>query len=105
MQKLHKISSTVLTVNRKLVAMYLDDYDYFRIEGILRHISPLSDYIPRDTKLVEVCASVAAAQEERLKTNLQKLSYVLRSPADVALVIGNGRLETVSLCNTSQCHR
>jgi hypothetical protein len=105
MQKLHKISSNVLVVNRKLVAIYLDDWDYFRIEGILRHIGPLASNVSRDTKLVEVSASIAAAQEERLKKNLNELSYVLRSSADVALVIGNGRLETVSLPNMSYSRR
>ncbi|KAF5318870.1 hypothetical protein D9619_010940 [Psilocybe cf. subviscida] len=94
MQKLHKISSNVLAVNRKLAAMYLDDFDYFRIEGILRHISPLASDVARDPKLVEVSASILVAQEERLKKNLHELSYILGTPADVALVIGTGRLET-----------
>lgn len=97
MQKMHVMASKVLSVNRKLTDLYMDDWDYFRIEGILRPIRPLPQDVPRDPPLAGLASSIAKAQEERLKKNLEELSYVLRSPADVALVTGSERLETVSL--------
>lgn len=103
MQKLHATAANVLSINRKLTDLYMDDEDYFRIEGILRSIRPLPQGDPRDPPLVDLASSIATAQEERLKKNLEELSYVLRSPADVALVIGSGRLETVSW-SIYNCH-
>lgn len=96
MQSLHAVAANVLSVNRKLTDLYMDDWYYFRIEGILRPIRPLPQDMSRDPPLAELAISIATAQENRLKKNLEGLSYVLRSPADVALVIGSGRIETVS---------
>lgn len=97
MQELHASAGNVLSVNRKLTDLCIDGWDYFRVEGILRPIRPLPQDMSRDPPLEELATSIATAHEERLKKNLEELSYVLRSPADITLVIGNGRLETVSL--------
>ncbi|KAF5318871.1 hypothetical protein D9619_010941 [Psilocybe cf. subviscida] len=94
MQTLHLIAANVLPVNRKLTDLYMDSWDYYRIEGILRPIRLLPQDVSRDPPLAGLATAIATAHESRLKNNLEKLSYVLRSPADVALVIGTERLET-----------
>lgn len=92
---MHKMVVSLHPLNKKFAYMYLDDYVIDRIEAILRPIHSIPSDTPRDPKLVDIATSMAALQEQRLRSNLKEMSYLIQTEADARLIAGPERVETV----------
>jgi len=101
----HKIYTTMIEIhqaledahpsNRSYVEIYVNYYYFIRIEGVLRSIKVLPDDARHEPKLVEIAENMRNLQEQRLFANLSEISFLLQSPANVLLVAGVARAETV----------
>lgn len=100
---MHKAFRTVLWANQPYVDEYLNSNGILTLEGILRSIKPLPVTAEKEPKLMEIVETLRTSQEELILANLKEVSYLLQSPADVAVVVGSGRVETVSLLPLSIC--
>jgi len=94
-QRMHEVLLTAHPANRSYVDEYLNHPSRNRLEALLRSTKPLPDGAPKDSKLIEAAELMASLQEERLMSNLREMSFVMESPADVTLVAGSGKVETV----------
>lgn len=94
--EMHKAFKTVLWANQPYVDDYLNSMAILTVEGIIRSIKPLPEAAEKEPKLMEIVETLRVSQEELLLANVQEMSYLLQSPADVTVVVGSGRVETVS---------
>jgi len=77
------------------VDAYLDNWNFSRIELLLRNTTPVAEGTytePEMTKLVEEFSKV---EEARLEHHLELISYNIDSAATVALLSGPSRIERV----------
>ncbi|KAH9480236.1 hypothetical protein JR316_0006834 [Psilocybe cubensis] len=91
---MHKAFRTVLWANQPYVDDYLNSMAVLTLEGILRSIKPLPSTAEKEPKLMEIVERLRASREELILSNLKEMSYLLQSPADVAVIVGSGRVET-----------
>ncbi|KDR82341.1 hypothetical protein GALMADRAFT_237605 [Galerina marginata CBS 339.88] len=94
MLEMHDAFSSVHLANRAFVGIYLNDWYFRRIEGLLRSMKPVPYDARKEQKISDIAASVAASEEKRLLANLTAMSFVIDSPADVSLIAGSRRVET-----------
>ncbi|PPQ88388.1 hypothetical protein CVT25_011267 [Psilocybe cyanescens] len=92
--EMHKAFKTVLWANQPYVDDYLNSMAILTVEGIIRSIKPLPEAAEKEPKLMEIVETLRVSQEELLLANVQEMSYLLQSPADVTVVVGSGRVET-----------
>jgi len=90
-----QILEHVLPSNRRTVDEYLSHPSFWRLELILRSTRSVNPKILEDPDLVRITEAFGAAEEERLESNLQNVSYELDTSATVSLVTGEGRIERV----------
>lgn len=98
LRQMHEECKSALPANHIYISHYLDYYWMRSIEGVLRSIKPLPQGFSKDPKLLELVNSMTTIQEQRLAKDLSTLSYVIKSTADVLLIAGSERIETVSAC-------
>ena len=86
----------VLPSNRRAVDEYLFHPSFWRIELLLRSTRSVNPKVLSDTDLARVTEVYTMAEEERLDSSLQDVSYELDTTATVQLITGEGRIERVS---------
>lgn len=84
------------SVNQKLAHNYLDYSAIYLVEVTLYGLQSLSLH-KTDSRLTEVATTIAEAQEQHLHTNLKAMSHLIQSPADVTVIAGTDKPETVCI--------
>ncbi|KAF9562462.1 hypothetical protein CPC08DRAFT_376954 [Agrocybe pediades] len=92
--EMHATFKTTLWANQPYADGYLNSWGLLMVEGILRSIKPLPPSSEKEPMLSELEETMRQSQEALIETNLKEVSYILDSPADVAIVAGTGRVET-----------
>lgn len=96
---MHELLPLLHTANRVFVDDYLDSYSVHTVEAILRCTRGITD--SQQSQITELAQLYADAQESALRANLKEISYVISSVADVTLIAGPARAESV--CAMSLC--
>lgn len=96
--QMYEALGSVLPVNRYYTNYYFDHWTILHfVEGLLRSTNPLPEDAPKDSKLSELAKAMANLSEQRILANLKDVSFTIKSSADVTLIVGSGRVETVSM--------
>jgi len=94
--QMHATFKTMLWANQPYADDYLNSWAILNLEGIMRSIKTLPEGSGKEPKLTELAESMRNSQEALILSNLKEVSFILESPADVAIVTGEGRVEKVS---------
>ncbi|TFK17049.1 hypothetical protein FA15DRAFT_676340, partial [Coprinopsis marcescibilis] len=92
-QTIFQVLEHVLPSNRRAIDEYLFHPSFWRIELLLRSTRSISSSIMNDPDLARVTNAYSSMEEERIESNLKDVAYELDTPATVALVTGEGRIE------------
>ena len=95
--EMHDLLPLVHPANCVVVDDYLDSYGILYVEALLRSTKELPTNYQFDSRLSDLAASYVRRHENILKNNLDTISFSISSDADVNLVTGSSRAETVSL--------
>ncbi|KAG6852575.1 hypothetical protein C0991_010867 [Blastosporella zonata] len=91
--EIHKLRNKVRPDNLFILDDYLDDCSFHRLELLLQ--SPNTEAVTIAPELAKLRDEFCALEEEKLKNNLEKVSYNIDSPSTVSLITGPGRIERV----------
>ncbi|KAG6907675.1 hypothetical protein DXG01_007825 [Tephrocybe rancida] len=92
LRKMYKLRDKIRPDNLVIVDTYLDDVALYRLELLLRS-TIIKAEVTISPELARLRDDFSIAEEERLRSNLERLSYCLDSPGTVSLVTGPGRIE------------
>jgi hypothetical protein len=101
--EMHELLPLVHPGNYVIVDDYLDSYGILYVEALLRSTKELPSNYRLDSKLSDLAVSYTAHHENILKKNLDTISFSISSHADVTLVAGSARVETVSSMPYYEC--
>ncbi|KAG6905493.1 hypothetical protein DXG01_002381, partial [Tephrocybe rancida] len=89
--KIHNLRDKIRPDNLTALDLYLDEWCFYRLELLLR--STTKAETPITPELAKLRDDFCAAEELRLKNNLETIGYNIDSPGTVSLVTGPGRIE------------
>jgi hypothetical protein len=95
-QTMFQVLEHVLPSNRRAIDEYLFHASFWRIELLLRSTRSIGWKVMADPDLARITEVYSGKEEERIEVNLKDVGYELDTPATVALVTGEGRIERVS---------
>ncbi len=95
LQEMDRLHQEVLKENRHYVDTYFLHYSFSGIELVLRSTKTAVEYNQVCPELVSLTQNHTGAEEERLRKNLENISYNMDSASTVTLITGPGRIERV----------
>ncbi|KAG6906642.1 hypothetical protein DXG01_012817 [Tephrocybe rancida] len=93
LNKIYKLRQKVRPDNRMALDTHLDKPKLYQLELLLRSTKPISEGTVIAPELANLRDEFNTEEEERIRDNLEKISYTIDSTATVSLVTGPGRIE------------
>ncbi|KAF5348106.1 hypothetical protein D9756_010797 [Leucocoprinus leucothites] len=93
LQEMDRLHHDILADNRRFADLYLMDSTILSTHLVLKSTHAGQGYDSIAPELLYITREYTAAEEERLKKNLENIGYDLDTPGTVTLITGPGRIE------------